>query len=115
MTERQWEPMPLTVAQMVEHLEHLTYRPDWMFELYTGRHEGPHIAIHANLPDAERPGHNVVVRIDSNIPPMRTVEDFEQWLLWRLSIIEVHEAREWFRRDGRPVSDPHAPDAQHDY
>lgn len=104
----------LTVAQMAGHLQRISYRPKWRFEVYEGRHEGAHIAIHAVLPDAENPGETTLVRIDSCIPPLKTFADFEEWLLWRVSICELHECREWLRRDGRPISDPHAPDAQHD-
>jgi hypothetical protein len=104
----------LTVAEIAEHAARLTYRPGWRFDVYAGRYEGAHIAIHADLPDAENVGQTVRVRIDSNLPPFVDVEQFEAWLLWRLGIIEMHEAREWFRRDGRMISDPRAPDAQHD-
>jgi hypothetical protein len=49
----------------------------------------------------------VEVRIRSLIPPMASRWEFERWLAWRLRLVEIHESREWFRRDGKPVFDPH--------
>jgi hypothetical protein len=103
-------PLPAIAA----HLARLSYRPGWTFAVYPGRYEGPHICICAELADSVRPGHVIAVRIDSQLPPFDDVEQFERWLLWRLAIIESHECREWFKRDGVAIVDPHAPDAQHD-
>lgn len=99
--------MVLTVAEMAAHLERLTYRPGWTFEVYEGRYEGPHLVIRADVPNAYQPDQTTMLDIHSMLPPMRDVGQFEEWLLWRLQRIEVHEACEWFRRDGRPVVDPH--------
>jgi hypothetical protein len=33
---------------------------------------------------------------------------FERWLLYEIDGFEHHETREWFRRDGELVDDPHA-------
>jgi hypothetical protein len=41
------------------------------------------------------------------LPPMPSVEYLDVWLQWRLNRIEIHEAREHLRRDGKPVFDPH--------
>jgi hypothetical protein len=106
--------MPVTVAELATHAKRLTYRPGWVFQVYEGAHEGPHIVIAATLPDSTRPGETVDVRIDSAVPPLDTLAQFERWLLWRLRIVESHECREWLKRDGLPIFDPHAEDAQHD-
>jgi hypothetical protein len=37
--------------------------------------------------------------------------DYLEWLLWRTQRIESHECREWFKVDGEPLHDPHAPHA----
>lgn len=36
-------------------------------------------------------------------------DDFERWLFHILTELEMHEAREWFRKDGKIVDDPHNP------
>lgn len=36
---------------------------------------------------------------------------FGAWLMWQLDDFERHETREWLRRDGDLVDDPHAPAA----
>jgi hypothetical protein len=100
--------LPLGLPVIEAHLARLSYRPGWKFAVYTGRYEGPHICITADLADSVNVGQTLRVRIDSQLPP------FERWLLWRLAIIESHECREWFKRDGKAIADPHAPDAQHD-
>jgi hypothetical protein len=107
-------PKMITVAHMARHLARLTYRPGWTFQVYGGRHEGPHVVIRATLMDSTRPDRTVDIRVDSALPPFDSLEHFERWLLWRLEIIESHECREWFKRDGVPVCDPHAEHAQHD-
>lgn len=106
--------LPLSVEQIATHLERITYRPGWQFSVYPGRYEGPHICINADLADSVNAGKTVSVRIDSQLPPFETTEQFERWLLWRLAIIETHECREWLKRDGKAIADPHATDAQHD-
>jgi hypothetical protein len=45
---------------------------------------------------------------------MRDVQALEDWIAWRLSRLEVHEMREFLKRDGKVISDPHAPHAEHD-
>jgi hypothetical protein len=104
----------ISVADLAQHIKRITYRDGWVFHLYDGRHEGPHLVIAATLPDSTRPGHMVDVRIDSMLPPFDSLEHFERWLMWRLERIESHESREWFKRDGVPLFDPHAEHAQHD-
>lgn len=99
----------LTVEQLQAHVKRLTYRPDWTFEVYEGEFEGPHIFIVATVQDSYRDG-KLELGVRSAIPPMESTEQFERWLLWRLIRIECHEAREFFKRDGQIISDPHAED-----
>jgi hypothetical protein len=44
---------------------------------------------------------------------IRTIA-LEEWLAWRLGRLEVHEMREFLKRDGRVIFDPHGADADHD-
>lgn len=104
----------LTMAEIQEHLGRLSYRPGWTIEAYQGMYEYAHLVIRANVEDSYHPGQVVVLDVHSMLPPVLTVEELERWLLWRLSRIEIHECREWFKRDGKPVSDPHGQGADQD-
>lgn len=83
------------------------YRPGWRFEVVIDPFEGPHLHIGAELEDAYHPGEKTVVNIVSPLPPMTSEEQRVNWLVWRLSRIEMHELREWLKLDGERISDPH--------
>jgi hypothetical protein len=104
----------LDIAEIQEELARITYKPGWRFLAYAGEWEGPHLVIQADLPDAYNPGQTVVVDIHSMLPPFRDVAGLHAWLAWRLGRIEIHEMREFFRVDGKPIFDPHAPGAERD-
>jgi hypothetical protein len=104
----------LTTPEIQRHLTHLTYKPGWMVRVYDGRWEGQHLAIRAELEDATRPGHTTTIDVQSMLPPIRDTQALEEWLAWRLGRLELHEMREWFKRDGRPIFDPHAELAERD-
>jgi hypothetical protein len=104
----------LSVHEMQAHLRRITYRPGWRFDLYPGAWEGPHLEVLADVPDADGMGELVTVSVVSAVPPMDTLDQFERWLGWRLARIESHEMREFLKRDGVAIYDPHAPDAHRD-
>lgn len=104
----------LTMREIQEHLEKVTYKPGWAFQAYEGLWEGHHVVIDAYLPDSYHPGQGVTVNIHSMLPPLEDTRALERWLMWRLGRIEIHEMREFFKVDGTVVSDPHAEGAEHD-
>lgn len=104
----------LTTHEIANWLTLITYRPGWSFEVYDGRWEGQHFVIRARVADATEPDETTTLDIHSMLPPMDTIDQFERWLAWRLSRIEIHEMREFLRRDGKPIFDPHADGAEHD-
>jgi hypothetical protein len=104
----------LTVEGIRAHLERLSYKDGWSFDVYEGRWEGPHIVIRTEVEDALLRGRRTVLDVHSMLPPMRDTVALEEWLAWRLGRLEVHEMREFFKRDGRVIFDPHGPDADHD-
>jgi hypothetical protein len=99
----------LSAAEVRDVVETLTYRPGWAMSLYLDPHEGLHVAIEAEVDDAYHPGQMIHLDIHSALPPFADEDAVEQWMLWRLERIGSHEVREWLRRDGRIVSDPHHP------
>jgi hypothetical protein len=104
----------LTTGDIALHLDRLSYKPGWSWAVWDGRWEGQHIVIGAKVPDAYNPGEFVVLDVHSMLPPMRDTAALEEWLAWRLGRLEVHEMREFFKRDGRVIFDPHGADADHD-
>ncbi len=104
----------LTTEQIAAHLKRLTYKPGWTFEVYQGRWEGHHIVIRTEVPDTYKPGETCVLDVHSFLHPVETVEELERWLMHRIVRLEIHEAREFFKRDNRVLFNPHAPDAEHD-
>ena len=105
---------PLTVPDLQALLDVVTYKPGWRFELYDGRMEGPHVAIWTQVLDAYDPETTTVLDVHSMLPPMRSAEQFYDWLLWRICRIETHEAREFLRVAGAVYDDPHADGADQD-
>jgi hypothetical protein len=104
----------LTVEGIRAHLERLSYKDGWTFDVYEGRWEGQHLVIRTEIEDAALRGRKVVLDVHSMLPPMRDTIALEEWLAWRLGRLEVHEMREFLRRDGRVIFDPHGADADHD-
>lgn len=104
----------LTVADLAAHLHGITYRTGWTLSVYEGRFEGPHLRIHATVENSYSPGDPVELDVHTFIPPMVDAAQFDAFLAWRLGRVEIHECREWLKRDGLPLFDPHAPDADQD-
>jgi hypothetical protein len=92
----------LTVEGIRAHLERLSYKDGWTFDVYEGRWEGQHIVIRTEIEDAALRGRKVVLDVHSMLPPMRDTIALEEWLAWRLGRLEVHEMREFLtaRRAG---------------
>lgn len=104
----------LSVDDINEHLKGVTYKPGWEFKCYMGRWEGPHFVITTVVPDAYDINSTTTLDVHSRIPPMRDTAQLDEWIMWRLGIIELHEMREFYRVNGEPVSDPHAEFADRD-
>jgi hypothetical protein len=103
----------LTTPEIHAHLRRLAYKPGWEFQVYDGRWEGQHLVIRTEVPDTYS-DQTVVLDVHSMLPPMRDTRALEEWLAWRLGRLELHELREFLKRDGRPIFDPHAPGADRD-
>lgn len=100
----------LSVEDMQLLASKVDYR-DWKISVESSTWEGPWIRIVATVPNAyDASGAPIDIGIDSPIPfPLiRTDEDFITWLMWRIWVMESHEAREFFTFDGNKPFDPHA-------
>ncbi len=87
----------------------VTYKPHYAFH-FTESREGWTMWITCSaMPNAYRPDEPFRFEVETFIPRyLADVEAFYDWLAWRLEFLEAHEAREWFRVNGKPWSDPHA-------
>lgn len=104
----------LSTAEVQQELARVSYKPGWSFEAYEGQWEGQHIVISAQLMDGYDHSRVVDLRIDWFPDPFQNLQQLYYALAKRLARIEVHEMREFLQVDGRPLFDPHGPDAQHD-
>lgn len=97
----------LSLAELRAAFGRFSYKPGWRFLVWEDPFEGPHISVQATLKNAYRPDETVELDIVSALPPLADEDAVAAWLAWRLGRIENHEMREWLRRDGVRVSDPH--------
>lgn len=102
-------PHFLSHLQLAAQINSYTYKPGWQLSVFHDVWEGSVLRIVADLPDAYHSSQTVQLRVNSRIPPMRSDLDFDHYVLWRLDQIERHECREWLRRNGKPLYDPHDP------
>lgn len=97
----------LSPTEVRDVFARLTYRPGWDFSVFQHAYEGLHLAIVAEVDDAYHPDQKVHLDIHSALPPFADEDALLAWMSWRLQRIESHESREWLRRNGDLVSDPH--------
>lgn len=103
----------LTTSDLRTALSRISYRPGWELSIWEDQHEGPVLRIVADVPDSYHPSQRVDLGIDTYLSPndRDTIVAFVRFVDWRLQRIANHEHREWFKLNGRVISDPHAPDA----
>jgi hypothetical protein len=100
-------PSYLTLEQLQAEIKRYTYRSGWAMSVFGDPFEGPCFYLEADVRDAYDPGKTVPLRIRAVIPPIPTREYFGEWLQKRLIEVEIHECREYLRRDGKILYDPH--------
>jgi hypothetical protein len=98
----------LTRWQIERELRLLTYKEGWEWSLLEDEHEGLYVRWIITLPDSYNPGETVDLGINSWLPPIPDRDYLAKWFLWRVKRIESHEAREFLKRDGVILFDPHA-------
>lgn len=110
-----WYVQPMLSTQDIQaHLKRITYKPGWTITAYDGRWEGQHVVVRTEVEDTYNPGTTTTLDVHSMLPPMRDTQTLEEWVAWRLQRLECHEMREFLKRDGQPIYDPHAEHADRD-
>lgn len=102
-------PQFLSLTELQDEVDQFSYRPGWSLDVFADPWEGPCLYVVANVENGYDPDQVIELRVRSAIPPIPSRGYFAIWLQWRLQQIELHESREYLRRDGRPVFDPHDP------
>jgi hypothetical protein len=97
----------MTLAEIQASLGHVTLQPGWSVFAWQHDFEGVWVTFRARVVDACHPAETADLGINSPLPPIPDEAYLDAWLEWRMALIMRHESREWFKRDGRPVFDPH--------
>lgn len=115
---RKPEPSPLARSDLGnwlrEQLSHYTYKPNVKLEIIAGGYAAffgaeYRLRVIATLEDTYRPGQTIeVVGYRDLFWAENYTEDmFGAMVAEYLKEFEIHESREWFKRDGVIVDDPH--------
>lgn len=100
--------LPLELREIENHLKHLQYKPGWTFEIQTDLSYRPCLLVSFIAEDAYNPGRETKIGFrEALYPYYRGTKQFEEWLFGVIMKIERHEAREFFKRDGEIINDPH--------
>jgi hypothetical protein len=97
----------MTLPDIQAALERVSYKPGWRFHVAEHPREGLLIRIEADVPDSASDG-SLTLGINSWLPPMYDETQLVSWLRWRICRVELHEAAEFLRVDGRVLDDPHS-------
>lgn len=97
---------------LADRISRYSYKPGWALTI--GEHEGkPAVVVLASVPDVLGRKERFVLRGAKTITPTverMSDEQLDGWIDRLLQAMESHERREWLRRDGKPVDDPHRKD-----
>lgn len=107
------QALSLTAVDIAREIKRVTYKPGWTFEVSHHPIEGPTLSIGFAVPNSYRQGEQQVQCVNSPIPPLFGADHLYAWLMWRISVVEMHELAEFFKVDGKPVYDPHSEDYWH--
>jgi hypothetical protein len=101
----QYEFTHFNVSFIKAQLERFTYKAGWRFEVRLFE-----FVIIFKCEDTYNPGNMIeVVRASPLwIIPCGNPETFAWWLAEEIKAVEIHESREWLKRDGKIYNDPHA-------
>lgn len=92
----------LTEIELVHRLFEQKYMPGWRIHGIIDR-EGPAMVIRATVLSSVDPTETTDLRIVTYVPPMRTLQEVDQFVHWRLERMAIHEVAEWHRVNGHPV------------
>lgn len=102
------------VAWLRRQVARYTYKPGWNLVVDDCDTGLVCLAVYYLAPDSYDPDRTIKIARVEAVPPyitrLRDPEAFGLWLSHVLVDAEVHESREWLRRDGKILNDPHRKD-----
>lgn len=111
----QLEPAPtlppgfLQTKWIREQLARYTYKKGWKFSVVEGYFGMGFFQTSFACEDTYNPG--VMTEVCKRVPilavPCGNEEAFARWLECEIQDVEIHESREWLKRDGKIYNDPH--------
>lgn len=103
----------LNLSQLQDINRTVRTRDGWEMDVYETAHQGIWWRLTAEVDDSYNPGQKTTLRVKSPLPPMHSMSEFLEWVLWRLERIYIHECHEELRwvDSGKPIFDPHGEDA----
>lgn len=99
----------LSLEEIRDELAQLSYKDGWSWTVHEDPYEGPYIRLIGTVPDTHS-NDTINLGITTWLPPMPSRHYVAHWLFWRLERIENHECREFLKRNGKIVFDPHTCD-----
>lgn len=105
-----YEPT-LGYREILEALQRFEHWPNWKIFVRPNPYEGMDIRFEVEVDNTYSPGEMITLGIDSVVPTplIHTVDDFYDWLMWRIQCVRAHETQEAFKVDGEAWADPHEP------
>lgn len=103
----------LSDHEIEEELARFTYKPGWKFSIYapllpSATSSRAWLKIDFEVEDTYRPGHQTRVGMRRPLLPYYIDADhFAHWLVREIDRAEQHETREFLKRDGVMIFDPH--------
>ena len=102
----------VTLEDLDRRLASFTYKPGWTMSLSPSLRFGPaaNLVITFQTEDTYRSGQDTLIGFHEPLPPIeyfQKIEAFDHWLLGVIDKAERHETREWLKRDGVMIFDPH--------
>lgn len=110
-------PPTASVAWVRSEIARFTYKPGWRFEALAvpGPLSGGGVQVRAfmTVEDTHQPGRMIEVFNVMHLSDYELAGRPAEWFAKRLANLikdmEVHESREWLRRDGEILDNPHNP------
>lgn len=92
-----------------EQLARFTYKPGWKFSIKPTVFSGVCLFIAMDCEDTYNPGQMITIakQCPLTFAPYGDPEPFAAWLAHEIKDVEIHESREWLKRDGMIYDDPH--------
>lgn len=99
----------MSIAQLNELLDKVTYRPDFSLAVHDNWDESPCVILSMFVINTYHPENPKMPLTMHQVVPgfVESVEDFYDWCLGIYVWFEEHESREWFKVNGIPWRDPH--------